>query len=70
MNQIITKKELEEMISKNIDYDYEIFQKICDVVGKGKRKRCQEPFLGLPLFLSVISKSNFFKTLAVQLLLP
>jgi len=39
MNQIITKKELEEMISKNIDYDYEIFQKICDVVGKGKRKR-------------------------------
>ena len=68
MNQIITKKELEEMISKNIDYDYEIFQKICDVVVKGKR--CQEPFLGLPLFLSVISKSNFFKTLAVQLLLP
>lgn len=36
MNQIITKKELEEMISNNIDYDYEIFIKICDFIEHGK----------------------------------
>ena len=37
---------------------------------KTARKRCQEPFLGPPLFLSVISRSNFFRILFVQLSLP
>jgi len=33
-------------------------------------ERCQEPFLGLPRFLSVISRLNFFNILSVQTSLP
>ena len=51
---------------KNVD------EKMCHKrqVIKGEHKRCQEPLFGLPLFLSVISNPNFFKTLLVQLTLP
>ena len=56
MNQIITKKELEEMISKNIDYDYEIFQKICDVVEPTKESLQKLPKIYQIIYQCVLLK--------------
>jgi hypothetical protein len=60
MNQIITKNELEEMISKNIDYDYEIFQKICEVVEPTKESLQKLPKICQIIYSTTVIEGEIY----------
>jgi hypothetical protein len=60
MNQIITKKELEEMIFKNIDYDYEIFQKICDIAEPTKESLQKLPKIYQIIYSTTVIEGEIY----------